>query len=294
MNDLSQLIAFAAAETKYSDALEVPAEAGKVEVVVDIDAIAGVGASLVVTGQVSADKVNWIDREATAGLTATGVTELTITKPLAFFRLKGVLSGTTPTATVRLAAVPTTQDEAQLPSGAATAAHQVTQNTKLDSVIAAVDGVETKLDSVIAAVDGVETKLDSVVAAVDGLEASVDGVEAELTNIKNALNLTGKTLKTAKFTLTATGTVVSAVASKRIKVFAIKLVVSAAISVKWRSGASTDLEELQSLAANGGYTEAVNPPAFLLASVAGESLDLVISGTGTAAGRVTYWDDDAS
>jgi hypothetical protein len=103
-----------------------------------------------------------------------------------------------------------------------------------------------------------------------------------------------KTLKTAAFSLSATGSVVSAVTSKRIKVFAIKLSASAAISVKWRDGASTDLEGFQPLAANGGYVETVQPNAFLLATSAGNSLDLVISGTGTASGRVSYWDDDAT
>lgn len=103
----------------------------------------------------------------------------------------------------------------------------------------------------------------------------------------------GKTLKTASFALTATGTVVNAVANKRIKVYAVKLVTSAAISVNWRSGAATGLEGAQTLPANGGYTESVNPPAFLFATVAGESLDLVLS-AGNAAGRVSYWDDDAT
>lgn len=104
----------------------------------------------------------------------------------------------------------------------------------------------------------------------------------------------GKTLKSASFSLSSTGSVVTAVTSKRIKVYAVKLVCSAAISVNFRSGASTSLEGAQAIAANGGYVEAVNPPAFLFGTTAGESLDLVISGTGTAAGRVSYWDDDAS
>lgn len=101
-----------------------------------------------------------------------------------------------------------------------------------------------------------------------------------------------KTLKTASFSLTATGTVVAAVAGKRIRVYAIKLVVSAAISVNWRDGGVTNLEGAQALAANGGYVEGVNPPTFILQTTAGNSLDLVISGAGTAAGRVNYWDDD--
>lgn len=104
----------------------------------------------------------------------------------------------------------------------------------------------------------------------------------------------GKTLKSAVVSLTATGTVIALVAGKRIKVYAIKLVCSAALVVNWRSGASTALEGAQSIAINGGYVENVNPPSFLFGTVAGESLDLVITGVGTAAGRVSYWTDDAA
>lgn len=102
-----------------------------------------------------------------------------------------------------------------------------------------------------------------------------------------------RTKKTQKFSLAATGTVVAAVSGKRIKVYSVRLLVSAAISVKFRDGAATDLEDLQPLAINGGFTESVNPADFLFATTAGNSLDLVISGAGTASGRVSYWDDDA-
>lgn len=104
----------------------------------------------------------------------------------------------------------------------------------------------------------------------------------------------GKTLKSSSFSLTATGTVITAVASKRLKVYAYKLVCSAAITVNWRDGASTALEGGQAFAANGGAVENVDPPSFVFATTAGNSLDLVISGTGTAAGRVSYWDDDSA
>ena len=104
----------------------------------------------------------------------------------------------------------------------------------------------------------------------------------------------GKTLKSAVVNLTATGTVVSLVAGKRIKVFAAKVICSAALTVNFRSGGATALEGPQAIALNGGFTESVDPPNFLFGTTAGESLDLVISGTGTAAGRVSYWDDDAN
>ena len=104
----------------------------------------------------------------------------------------------------------------------------------------------------------------------------------------------GKTLKSAVISLTATGTVVAAVAGKRLKVFGIKLVVSATMTALWRDGASTNMEGAQSLGINGGYIEGVNPPTFLFGTTAGNSLDLVLTGVGTAAGRVSYWDDDGT
>ena len=106
----------------------------------------------------------------------------------------------------------------------------------------------------------------------------------------------GKTLKSAPFSLTATGTVVSAVASKRLKVYAVKLAAASAlgITVAFRDGASTPLEGAHTITNGGSLTETVDPPAFLFATSAGNSLDLVMTGIGTAAGRVSYWDDDAA
>jgi hypothetical protein len=102
------------------------------------------------------------------------------------------------------------------------------------------------------------------------------------------------TYKSVAFSLSSTGTVVSSVASKRIKVFSVKMIASAALSVNFRDGASTNLEGAQPLAANAGYIESVFPTAYLFATSAGNSLDLVITGGGTASGRVSYWDSDAT
>src|SRR5581483_5692843 len=74
------------------------------------------------------------------------------------------------------------------------------------------------------------------------------------------------TLKTASFSLSVTGTVVNAVVGRRIKVFAVKLVVSAAASVNFRDGTASNLEGAQPYAANAGYVETVTPPAFLFAT----------------------------
>ena len=111
--------------------------------------------------------------------------------------------------------------------------------------------------------------------------------------IIGSLTASSKTLQSATFVAAATMTVVPAVAGFRIKVYAVKLVVSAAISVNWRDGSSTALEGPQPLAANGGYVESVTPPNFIFGTSQGNSLDLVVTG-GTAYGRVSYWDDDAT
>jgi hypothetical protein len=98
--------------------------------------------------------------------------------------------------------------------------------------------------------------------------------------------------KSAPIDLSVTGTIVAAVPGKRIKVYAVKLVVTAGISVSFRDGGSTAIEGAQPYAANGGYVENVNPPAFLFGSTADNSLDMAIVGTGIAKGRVSYWDSD--
>lgn len=101
-------------------------------------------------------------------------------------------------------------------------------------------------------------------------------------------------LLTQSFSTNATATVVTAVATKRIKVYAVSLVAGAAATVNWRDGGSTAIEGAQSIAANGGYEQVIEPPAFLFATTAGNSLDLVVAGGGTAAGRVSYWATDTT
>jgi hypothetical protein len=102
------------------------------------------------------------------------------------------------------------------------------------------------------------------------------------------------TLKTAVINLTSTGTVITAVAAKRLKVYSVLLGVSANQTVNWRDGGSTALDGPMAIAANGGYALACSYPTFLFATTAGNSLDLVISGAGTVAGRVSYWDTDSA
>ena len=100
--------------------------------------------------------------------------------------------------------------------------------------------------------------------------------------------------RSAPISLNSTGTIILAVPGKRIKIFAIKLVVSAIMSIQFRDGQGNVLEGLQAMLANSGFVECVNPPTFLFGTTQGNSLDMVISGAGSVGGRVSYWADDVT
>lgn len=100
-------------------------------------------------------------------------------------------------------------------------------------------------------------------------------------------------LKTKSFTLGSTGTVVSAVSGKKIKVYAYSLSTSATISVGFRDGASTAIGVPQTVNVGVPMVETVTPPYSLFSTSTGTSLDLVTVGTGTVSGRVSYWDTDS-
>ena len=102
--------------------------------------------------------------------------------------------------------------------------------------------------------------------------------------------VSGKTLKSAAISLSASGIVVAAVTNKKICVYSVKLVASAACTVKFSSNGSTDLEGAQSLSANGGFTETVQPPDYLFETADGESLNLIITGSTNVGGRVSYFE----
>jgi hypothetical protein len=81
-------------------------------------------------------------------------------------------------------------ESSALPSGAATAAHQVTTHGYLDGVEGTLTTIDSSLTTIDGRVDGLEalitttnSSVDGLEAAVDGLEGSVDGVEASLTSI---------------------------------------------------------------------------------------------------------------
>lgn len=162
--------------------------------------------------------------------------------------------------------------------------------TNSGSIDAAVNSIDSAVNAAIQTEGDSPTTESMVIAGTTG--SAVKRLKLNDDGRLEAISFSsGKTLKSQKFSLSSTDTVITAVASKSLRVYALKLVCSAAVSVKFRSGASTDLEDLQPYLASGGYTESVTPPSFLFETVSGESLDLVISGTGTVSGRVSYWEE---
>jgi len=107
----------------------------------------------------------------------------------------------------------------------------------------------------------------------------------------------GKTLKRAVVSKTADGDIVALVATKKIKVYAYEIQSKTAgmtCQIKSNNAAGTALTvPWANDAREGVMGSAVQPPAFLFATVAGEALFADITGTGTVDIAVSYWDDDA-
>lgn len=105
-----------------------------------------------------------------------------------------------------------------------------------------------------------------------------------------------RSYKSAKITSAASGdnTVVTGVSTKLIKVHAIVLNATGTVNAKWKDGASTDLTGPMNFQAREGYTINVQPPAFLLATSAGNALILNLSAAVEVDGFISYWDDDTA
>lgn len=105
MNDFNQQLSLSGAATTYSDVYQLSPSVGHVEASVNVSAIAGTSPTLVATVQTSQDKVTWEDRNSLPTFAATGTKKIRVTEPKTYVRIKLVLAGTTPTATVTLFAI---------------------------------------------------------------------------------------------------------------------------------------------------------------------------------------------
>jgi hypothetical protein len=81
--------------------------------------------------------------------------------------------------------------------------------------------------------------------------------------------------------------IVAAVAGKKIRLLSYVLMASAAVNAKWQSNA-TDITGLKYFVAAGGGIVAPHNPAGWCETVAGEKLDLNLSGAVPIGGEITY------
>lgn len=81
-------------------------------------------------------------------------------------------------------------------------------------------------------------------------------------------------------------TIVAAVTTKKIRVLSVSLVCSAAVAVRWKSAAATNVSGAMSFAANGGYS--AESQFGLLETTAGEALVLNLSVAQQVSGHVSY------
>jgi hypothetical protein len=108
---------------------------------------------------------------------------------------------------------------------------------------------------------------------------------------------TSKTLRRAVVSLTANGDVVAAVAGRRIKVYQYAVQSrNDAMTCQLRDGTTGSFLSLRwgFNAREGAVGGAVDPPAFLFGTSAGNALRAEVTGTGTVDIEVSYWDDDAA
>lgn len=105
-----------------------------------------------------------------------------------------------------------------------------------------------------------------------------------------------KSLKTALIDHGASGdnTIVAAVTGKRIKVYAVLLVVSGAVNCRWKRATTNITGDMNFGGKGEGYAMAVRPSAFIMATGAGEALILNLSAAVAVDGLVCYWDDDST
>ena len=92
----------------------------------------------------------------------------------------------------------------------------------------------------------------------------------------------------APVAVSASGTIVAAIASKIIRVVALQLIANGTVNVKWQSSTgSVDLTGLAYLVANAGYVLPFNPAGWFQ-TAAGDDLDISLSAGVAVGGSLTY------
>lgn len=101
--------------------------------------------------------------------------------------------------------------------------------------------------------------------------------------------------KYAAVSISASGdnTIVAAVPGQKIVLLSYAIIAAGAVSVTWKSGASTSLSGAMPLAANGGAAPSAGPLApgaivGLMETAAGEALVINLSAAVAVGGHITY------
>lgn len=129
-----------------------------------------------------------------------------------------------------------------------------------------------------------------------GNSITVDGIVAISGTVQIAGGTT-KTLKRAVVALTATGDVIAAVSTKRLKIYQYALQSRTNnMTSQFRDGAAGALLGLRwgFNQREGASSGAVDPATWLFQTTAGNALQAVITGSGTVDIEVSYWDDDTT
>lgn len=96
-----------------------------------------------------------------------------------------------------------------------------------------------------------------------------------------------QTVRYAKISLSASGDIVTAVANKKIRVIAYTIICATAVTVKFQSGAATDLTGAMAFPQNGGVCCPENKFGWFETAV-GEKLNIVLGSGVSVAGHLTY------
>jgi hypothetical protein len=149
-----------------------------------------------------------------------------------------------------------------------------TQRILIDTAQVPTTGQAVMASSVPVTIASDQTQ---VPVAHDCAKVSVNGTLTAPTQAKIVASSSGAT------------TIVAAVTSKKIRVLALKLTANAAVNVKWQSHVTpTDLTGLSYYAAAGdGEVLPFNPVGWF-DTVAGEALDINLSGAVAVGGHLTY------
>ncbi len=109
----------------------------------------------------------------------------------------------------------------------------------------------------------------------------------------------GKTVDNATGTISATTTIINAVATKRIKPFAITLTTpsTTAVTITFKDGAGGTAKwscVLQAISGSvSGVSASIEIPSYLFGTTAGNALEMALSVAVNVTYAISYWDSDS-